>query len=81
MTDIQPRLQADVCLYLVAIFLPFLSVFLKTGCGCDLLINVLLCLLGWLPGVIRKLKISLCFSCGVWWSRDGMRDGWLMNGV
>ncbi|TVY52130.1 Plasma membrane proteolipid 3 [Lachnellula cervina] len=44
--------NADVCLYLVAIFLPFLSVFLKTGCGCDLLINVLLCLLGWLPGVI-----------------------------
>jgi hypothetical protein len=40
----------------LAIILPFVSVFLKTGCGVDLLINILLCCLGWIPGVIRKWK-------------------------
>ncbi|TVY38605.1 UPF0057 membrane protein, partial [Lachnellula subtilissima] len=45
--------NADVCLYILAIFLPFLSVLIKTGCGCDLLINLLLCMLGWLPGVLH----------------------------
>lgn len=29
------------------------GVFLKRGCGADILINILLCLLGWLPGVIH----------------------------
>ncbi|TVY56600.1 Plasma membrane proteolipid [Lachnellula suecica] len=46
--------NSDVCLYLFAIFLPPVAVFLKTGCGCDFLINILLCILGWIPGVIRE---------------------------
>lgn len=29
------------------------GVFLKRGCGADILINILLCILGWLPGVIH----------------------------
>ena len=38
----------------LTIFLPFVSVFLKTGCSADLLINICLDILGWIPGVIRK---------------------------
>lgn len=40
-----------------AIFLPPLGVFLTVGVGSALLINVLLTLLGWLPGVIHALWI------------------------
>jgi uncharacterized membrane protein YqaE (UPF0057 family) len=40
--------------YIIAIFLPPLAVFLKTGCGADFVINILLSILGWIPGVIRK---------------------------
>ncbi|KAF2158913.1 hypothetical protein M409DRAFT_34170, partial [Zasmidium cellare ATCC 36951] len=43
----------NFCLYLLAVFLPFVSVAIKAGCGADLLINILLCCLGWLPGVIH----------------------------
>ncbi|KAH6672224.1 hypothetical protein B0J14DRAFT_482861, partial [Halenospora varia] len=45
--------QSDVLLYFVAIFLPFLPVFIKTGCGADLCINIALCILGWIPGVLH----------------------------
>ncbi|EAU81515.1 hypothetical protein CC1G_10973 [Coprinopsis cinerea okayama7 len=44
---------ADVLLYIVAIFLPPFAVFLKTGCSGDLLINILLWILGWIPGIIH----------------------------
>ncbi|KAL2061404.1 hypothetical protein VTL71DRAFT_7677 [Oculimacula yallundae] len=50
--------NSDMCLYFLAIFLPFVSVFLKTGCSCDLLINILLDCLGWIPGVIRKSPVT-----------------------
>ncbi|KAG8217823.1 hypothetical protein J3R82DRAFT_5988 [Butyriboletus roseoflavus] len=36
-----------------AFILPPLGVFLERGCGADLLINVCLTILGWLPGVIH----------------------------
>ncbi|KAH6720931.1 hypothetical protein BKA61DRAFT_242744 [Leptodontidium sp. MPI-SDFR-AT-0119] len=49
-----------MCLYFLAILVPFLPVFFKTGCSCDLLINILLCCLGWIPGVIRKLDSHRC---------------------
>ncbi|RAL61876.1 hypothetical protein DID88_002939 [Monilinia fructigena] len=45
--------SADVFAYLVAIFIPPLAVFLKTGCGVDFLINICLSILGWIPGVIH----------------------------
>jgi len=44
---------SDVCLYLLAVFLPPLAVFLDTGCSADFLINILLSILGWIPGVIH----------------------------
>ncbi|PMD12583.1 hypothetical protein NA56DRAFT_652392 [Hyaloscypha hepaticicola] len=46
---------SDVCLYFLAIFLPPLAVFFKRGCNADFLINILLSILGWIPGVIRMI--------------------------
>ncbi|RJE17355.1 hypothetical protein PHISCL_10308, partial [Aspergillus sclerotialis] len=37
----------------LALFLPPLAVFLKEGFGGDFIINILLCLLWWLPGIIH----------------------------
>ncbi|KAF8878322.1 hypothetical protein BD779DRAFT_1649967 [Infundibulicybe gibba] len=45
--------NADVFLYFLAILLPPVSVFLKRGCAADFWINILLCILGWIPGVIH----------------------------
>ena len=42
-------------LIILAIFLPPIAVFLKDGAGKDLLINILLCLLMFLPGMIHAL--------------------------
>jgi len=50
---------SDICKILVAIFLPPLGVFLERGCGADFLINILLTILGWVPGVIHALYIIL----------------------
>jgi len=44
---------SDVLLYFLAIFIPPIAVFLKTGCGADFLINIGLTILGWIPGVIH----------------------------
>jgi len=49
----------DICKIILAIFLPPLAVLWERGCGCDLLINLLLCLLGFLPGCIHALYIIL----------------------
>jgi uncharacterized membrane protein YqaE (UPF0057 family) len=42
---------------LLSILLPPLGVFLTVGLGSTFLINVLLTLLGWLPGVIHALWV------------------------
>jgi uncharacterized membrane protein YqaE (UPF0057 family) len=44
-------------LILLAIFLPPVAVALKRGIGKDLLINILLCLLVFFPGMIHALWI------------------------
>jgi uncharacterized membrane protein YqaE (UPF0057 family) len=44
-------------LIILAILLPPLAVFLKSGLGKDLLINVLLCILLYLPGIIHALWV------------------------
>ncbi|KAL1590177.1 hypothetical protein WHR41_01320 [Cladosporium halotolerans] len=41
------------CEAIIAIFLPPLAVLLRSGCGVQFFINILLTLLGWLPGVIH----------------------------
>ncbi|EGN95406.1 hypothetical protein SERLA73DRAFT_60363 [Serpula lacrymans var. lacrymans S7.3] len=43
----------------LAFILPPLGVFFERGCGADLLINILLTCLGWLPGIIHALYIIL----------------------
>ncbi|KAH9946001.1 UPF0057-domain-containing protein [Epithele typhae] len=52
---------SDICkiMYVFAILLPPLGVFLERGCGADFLINILLTLLGYLPGIIHALYIIL----------------------
>ncbi|RVX74178.1 hypothetical protein B0A52_02010 [Exophiala mesophila] len=47
----------NVCLYFLAIFLPFVAVLLRDGCGANFFINILLCVLGWIPGVIHAWYI------------------------
>ncbi|EKM56551.1 uncharacterized protein PHACADRAFT_253744 [Phanerochaete carnosa HHB-10118-sp] len=46
---------SDVLLIIVAILVPPISVFFMTGCSCDFLINILLTVLGYLPGHIHAL--------------------------
>ncbi|NQY24542.1 MAG: YqaE/Pmp3 family membrane protein [Campylobacteraceae bacterium] len=48
-----------IVLILLAIFLPPLAVFLTKGAGRDLLINVLLCLLFFIPGSIHAIWLVL----------------------
>ena len=48
-----PSSGSDVLLYFLAIFIPPVAVLLKRGCGADLLINIVLTILCWLPGVIH----------------------------
>ncbi|ODQ63574.1 cation transport-related protein [Nadsonia fulvescens var. elongata DSM 6958] len=52
---------SDIFKIILAILLPPLGVFLERGCGSDLLINVLLCCLGYFPGIIHALYIILKF--------------------
>ncbi|KAL1406415.1 plasma membrane proteolipid Pmp3 [Vanrija albida] len=46
-----PFTCGDVFKIILAIILPPLGVFLERGCGVDLLINILLTCLGYIPGV------------------------------
>jgi uncharacterized membrane protein YqaE (UPF0057 family) len=48
-------LIADELFDSIAIILPPLGVFLERGCGSDLLINILLTILGYIPGIIHAL--------------------------
>ena len=48
---------SDICKILFAIILPPLGVFLERGCGADLLINICLTILGWIPGIIHALYV------------------------
>lgn len=53
-----------ICAIVSSILLPPLGVFMMRGCGKDLCINVLLTLLGIIPGIIHALWISLADSPG-----------------
>ncbi|PBP17825.1 plasma membrane proteolipid 3 [Diplocarpon rosae] len=50
---------SDICKIILAIVLPPLGVFLERGCGADLLINILLTILGYIPGIIHALYVLL----------------------
>lgn len=48
---------SDVLLILVAILFPPAAVGFMTGCSCDLLVNCLLTLLGYIPGHIHAFYV------------------------
>ena len=49
----------DLVALLLAIFFPPLGVLLKEGLNVQLLLNIVLTLLGWLPGIIHALYLIL----------------------
>ncbi|GAA0791198.1 MULTISPECIES: YqaE/Pmp3 family membrane protein [Pseudomonadati] len=46
-------------LVIIAILLPPVAVFLKKGAGKDLLINILLCIFFFVPGLIHAIWVVL----------------------
>ncbi|OQV16484.1 hypothetical protein BV898_09323 [Hypsibius exemplaris] len=51
----------DIFKFIAAIILPPLGVFLERGCNKDLAINILLTLLGFIPGIIHACYIICKF--------------------
>ncbi|MGB2927136.1 MAG: YqaE/Pmp3 family membrane protein [Limnothrix sp.] len=49
----------DIVRILIAIFLPPLGVFLQVGIGPQFWINILLTLLGYIPGIVHAIWIIL----------------------
>jgi uncharacterized membrane protein YqaE (UPF0057 family) len=47
--------MSKIVLIILAIFIPPLAVYLKTKSGKDTVINLVLCILFWIPGVIHAL--------------------------
>lgn len=62
---------SDVCLILVAIIFPPAAAAFITGCSCDLLINICLTILGYIPGhihafwlIYRRMKAEESWGYG-----------------
>ncbi|KAK4984762.1 plasma membrane proteolipid Pmp3 [Elasticomyces elasticus] len=53
-----PLTGSDIIKIVIAVILPPLGVFLERGCGADLLINILLTVLGYIPGIIHALYVK-----------------------
>lgn len=47
-----------ILLIILAILLPPLAVFLKAGAGQQLIINVVLCFVFWIPAIIHALWVT-----------------------
>jgi len=56
-----PFTGSDIIKLIFAFFLPPLGVFLERGCNVELLIDILLTCLGWIPGILYALYIILKF--------------------
>jgi len=54
-----PFTGSDICKIILAIVLPPLGVFLERGCNADFFINIVLTILGYIPGIIHALYIIL----------------------
>jgi uncharacterized membrane protein YqaE (UPF0057 family) len=52
-------------LIILAVFLPPLAVFLMVGLGRDFWINLILTLLGWLPGMVHAIYLIGARSAAV----------------
>ena len=48
-----------IVLIILALLLPPVAVFLKNGAGKDLIINIILCILFYIPGVLHALWLVL----------------------
>ena len=59
MTDAATRSGGDLLKILLAIFLPPVGVFLEVGLGMHFWLNILLTLLGYVPGIIHAVYIIL----------------------
>jgi uncharacterized membrane protein YqaE (UPF0057 family) len=55
----RPPVGSDVVRILLAILLPPLGVFLQVGFGLQFWLNILLTLLGYLPGIIHAVWVIL----------------------
>jgi len=69
-----PLSTKDILLLILALFIPPLPVFIKRGCGADFLINILLTLLGAIPGILHAWWVVFKYN-----DVDGYRDleeGW-----
>ncbi|CAE6425932.1 unnamed protein product, partial [Rhizoctonia solani] len=53
---------SDILKIILAIVLPPLGVFFERGCGADLLINILLTILGYIPGIIHGMFNPDCIT-------------------
>ncbi|MBX3403634.1 MAG: YqaE/Pmp3 family membrane protein [Phycisphaeraceae bacterium] len=51
--------EQKLLLVIIAILLPPLAVGLKEGIGLHLILNIVLCLLFWIPGLLHALYIVL----------------------
>ncbi|KAF8321722.1 putative cation transport-related protein [Clavulina sp. PMI_390] len=50
---------SDILKIIFAVILPPLGVFLERGCNSDFFINILLTILGYIPGIVHALYIIL----------------------
>jgi uncharacterized membrane protein YqaE (UPF0057 family) len=55
----KPEVRMDVIRILIAILLPPLGVFLQVGIGLHFWLNILLTLLGYIPGIIHAIWVIL----------------------
>lgn len=51
--------EQKLLLVIIAILIPRLAVGLKEGIGLHLILNIVLCLLFWLPGLLHALYVVL----------------------
>lgn len=59
----EPSPGMTIGLAVIALFIPPLAVGLQTGCSFELLLNILLTLIGWIPGVVHAWLVSLFTGC------------------
>jgi len=52
----------NICMYILAILLPPLAVFFESGCGGAFCVNVILTMIGWIPGIIHAFYIIMTRS-------------------
>uniref|UniRef100_A0A0N4Z3K1 Plasma membrane proteolipid 3 n=1 Tax=Parastrongyloides trichosuri TaxID=131310 RepID=A0A0N4Z3K1_PARTI len=46
---------SNICMIILAILIPPLAVFIKGGCSVHFWINILLCFLGYIPGLVHAI--------------------------